>query len=61
MSIHPTLTLAVYIGAAVVFCLVLAYMFFYNRTIKIPRGMGETEAIAMATMKKEREGRTGRL
>lgn len=59
MSVHPTLTLAVYIGAATLFTLVVAYWVTYTRRLKIPPRVGKQEGIAIPTQKKEQAGRTG--
>ena len=61
MGIHPELTTLVYVGASVVFALVVLYWILYTRRLKIPPGVGTEEGIAMATQKKERAGRAGTL
>ncbi len=65
MSMHPTLTTAVYVIIAIVFLSVLTYMFLYTRGLKTKRianQTGSVEAgIAAATEEKERTGRTGTI
>ena len=43
MSLHPTLTLTVYILAATVFALVILYWVLYTRRLKVPRNMGTVQ------------------
>ncbi len=66
MSAHPLLTTNVYIGIAVVFIAVMAYWFFYTRSVKAKQTtLNETgrlpvskqEGIARATEEKEDVGR----
>ncbi len=61
MSVHPVLTLSVYIAASCVFAAVLLYWFLYTRNLKTPPGVGKNEGIAIATQQKERAGKTGSL
>lgn len=70
MSMDPKLTWAVYIGASVVFAAVVLYMILYTRGLKAKqaaldaKGRPEVdveEGIAIATARKEREGRTGTI
>ena len=70
MSIHPTLTTAVYIGIAIVFLAVLVYMFLYTRGLRAKQStlnkegrlpVSPQEGIAIATEEKERTGRTGSI
>ncbi len=70
MSMHPTLTLTVYIALGVVFLGVLTYMFFYTRGLKSKQAtldekgrlpVSREEGIAIATLEKERAGRTGTI
>ncbi len=67
---HPTLTTAVYIVAAVIFVSVIAYMILYTRGLHTKKAamdkMGRRpvtreEGIAIATDNKERAGRTGTI
>jgi hypothetical protein len=69
MDAKPELTTIVYILIAVVFISVLTYMFVYNSRLKVRKRTeavlgrepaSKEEGIAVATMEKEREGRTGR-
>jgi hypothetical protein len=59
MSVHPTLTLSVYILASVVFALVILYWVLYTRRLKVPRNVGKQQGIAIPTQKKEQTGKTG--
>ena len=70
MSMHPTLTLTVYIALGVVFLGVLTYMFLYTRGLKSKQAtldekgrlpVSREEGIAVATLEKERAGRTGTI
>jgi hypothetical protein len=61
MSIHPTLTLTVYILAAVVFALVILYWVLYTRRLKTPRNSGTQAGIAVPTQENERTGKTGSI
>ena len=70
MSMHPTLTLTVYIVAAVIFACVITYMIVYTRGLRSKQAainkMGRLpvdreEGIAIATENKERAGRTGTI
>jgi predicted RND superfamily exporter protein len=61
MSIHPTLTLTVYILAAVVFALVVLYWILYTRRLKTPRNTGTQAGIAIPTQKNERTGKAGAI
>jgi hypothetical protein len=61
MSIHPELTLTVYILAAAVFALVILYCVLYTRGLKTPPNTGTQEGIAIPTEEKERSGRTGSI
>jgi hypothetical protein len=70
MDMHPTLTLAVYIALGVVFLGVLTYMFLYTRGLKTKQAtlnelgrlpISKDEGIAVATLEKERAGRTGTI
>lgn len=61
MSIHPTLTLTVYIVAASVFALVVLYWVLYTRRLKTPRNTGTQAGIAIPTQKDERTGNTGSI
>jgi hypothetical protein len=58
----------VYIGLSVIFAAVLAYMFIYNTRLKTRQRtmalkgrqpVSKEEGIAVATLEKERAGRTG--
>jgi hypothetical protein len=60
----------VYIGLAVIFAAVLAYMFIYNTRLKTRERtmaikgrdpVSKEEGIAVATLEKERAGRTGTI
>ena len=70
MSMHPTLTTAVYILIAVVFVSVLTYMFLYTRGLRSKQATldqkgrlpaSREEGIAAATQHKEETGRTGTI
>jgi hypothetical protein len=61
MSLHPTLTLTVYILAAVVFAIVILYWVLYTRRLKTPPHTGTQQGIAIPTEQKERSGRTGSI
>lgn len=56
-SLDPKLTLAIYIGAAVVFVCVLLTIFFYTRSVKTKKlsqtGGSVEQGILQATEKKE--------
>lgn len=60
----------IYVALAVVFVLVLTYMFLYNTHLKTRQRtmalkgrqpVSKEEGIAVATLEKEREGRTGSI
>jgi hypothetical protein len=62
--------LASYIGCSIVFIVIVAYMFIYSSRLKTRRDtrdklgrapVSKEEGIAIATEKKEREGRTGSI
>jgi hypothetical protein len=59
MSVHPTLTLTVYILASVIFALVILYWVLYTRRLKVPPNVGTQQGIAIPTQKKEQTGKTG--
>lgn len=59
MDVHPTLTTFVYIALVVFAGLIIAYWALYTRRMKMPKGIGTNEGIAIATQRKERTGRTG--
>ena len=70
MSMHPTLTTAVYVLIAVVFVSIVTYMILYTRGLKTRQTTIDAkgrppvdveEGIAIATQKKERTGRTGTI
>jgi hypothetical protein len=61
MSVHPVLTMGVYIGAAIFFLAVITYWIVYTRSLKTRAGVGKNEGIAMPTQRKERNGRTGTI
>jgi hypothetical protein len=61
MSVHPTLTLSVYILAGVVFALVILYWVLYTRRLKVPPHVGTQQGIAVPTQKKEQTGKTGSI
>ncbi len=70
MSVHPTLTTAVYIGIAIVFIAIVTYMILYTRGLKAKQAtlnkeghlpISPQEGIAIATEEKERSGRTGTI
>lgn len=61
MDIHPTLTTGVYIALIVVASLVIAYWVLYTRKLRVPRGVGTNEGIAIATERKERTGHIGTI
>ena len=70
MSMHPTLTTAVYIVIAVIFVSVIAYMILYTRGLRSKQAainkmgrlpVSREEGIAIATEDKERAGRTGTI
>jgi len=61
MSLHPTLTLTVYILAATVFALVILYWVLYTRGLKTRRDLGTQQSIAIPTEQKERSGKTGSI
>ena len=70
MSMHPTLTTAVYVLIAVVFVSIVTYMILYSRGLKAKQAtlnqkgrmpVSKEEGIAIATEKKERTGRTGTI
>ena len=60
----------IYVALAFVFVLVLVYMFTYNKRLKTQKRtealkgrepVSKEEGIAVATMEKEREGRSGTI
>jgi hypothetical protein len=51
----------VYVGLVVAALLVIAYWVLYTTRLKIPRNVGKSEGIAMATQEKERTGKTGMI
>ena len=68
MSMHPTLTTAVYAIIVIVFLSVVTYMILYTRGLRSKQAtldqkgrlpITREEGIADATMHKERTGRTG--
>jgi hypothetical protein len=59
MDVHPTLTMFTYVALVVFALIVIAYWALYTRRMKMPRGIGTNEGIAIATQRKERTGRTG--
>jgi hypothetical protein len=70
MDMHPTLTTVVYILIAAIFVILMAYMFVYNSRLKAKRAtlnekgrlpLSKEEGIAVATMQKERSGRSGTI
>ncbi len=70
MSMHPTLTTAVYIIIAVVFISVVTYMILYTRGMKAKQAalnekgrppVSKEEGILIATEGKEKAGRTGTI
>ncbi len=70
MAMHPVLTTTVYILIAVIFVSVVTYMILYTRGLKTKQTTlnekgrmpaSREEGIATATLKKEREGRTGTI
>jgi hypothetical protein len=70
MSMHPTLTTAVYAIIAIVFLSVVTYMILYTRGLKTKQAtldakgrlpINEEEGIAIATMHKERADRSGSI
>jgi succinate dehydrogenase / fumarate reductase flavoprotein subunit len=70
MSMHPTLTTAIYVLIAVVFLSIVTYMILYTRGLRTRRDsieklgrppISKEEGIAISTMKKEKTGRTGTI
>jgi type II secretory pathway component PulF len=70
MDQNPVLTTVVYILIALVFISVLTYMFVYNSRLKARRRteallgrppVSKEEGIAVATLEKERAGKTGSI
>jgi hypothetical protein len=70
MSMHPTLTTAVYVLIAVVIVSVITYMILYTRGLHTRRATEDKlgrapvtreEGIAIATDDKEKAGRTGTI
>ena len=70
MDMHPTLTTVVYIVIAVVAISIATYMFLYTRGLRARKTtldekgrqpVTREEGIAAATLKKEREHRTGTI
>lgn len=55
------LTHIVYVLLVVAALLVIAYWVLYTTRLKIPRNVGRSEGIAMATQEKERTGKTGMI
>ena len=54
-SLDPKITTAIYVGAAVLFVVVLLVIFFYTRSMKIKNPSGSREAdILRETEKKEK-------
>ena len=51
--------MAVYVALVVAALLVIGYWVLYTTRLKVPRNVGKTEGIAVATQQHERAGRTG--